>query len=78
VERYLTIIYETERYEMKSIKIYRQQELCETLGISKSTLYRLRLANNFPVPIQLSINAIGWQECDIEEWIAKHNVNHQT
>lgn len=74
---FLSIFNENERNTMNSIKIYRTEELCKRLSISKSTLYRLRISGNFPASIQLSVNAVGWSESDIEEWLKNSHNQYQ-
>lgn len=39
-------------------------------GLSRSTLYQRITDGMFPKPIQLGGRAVGWIECEIEEWIA--------
>ena len=54
-----------------SIKILRPIDVCEKLGISKATIYRLEKNNDFPKRKQLGLRAVGWLESDIDEWIQK-------
>jgi len=54
-----------------SIKILRPIDVCEKLGISKGTIYRLEKNNDFPKRKQLGLRAVGWLESDIDEWIQK-------
>jgi prophage regulatory protein len=39
-------------------------------GLSRSTIYLRMLAGTFPPPISLGSRAVGWLECDIEQWIS--------
>jgi len=52
-------------------RILRKPAVVERVGLSGTTIWRLVRANNFPAPLKLSANAIGWIEADVEEWIAQ-------
>nr|WP_272916668.1 helix-turn-helix domain-containing protein [Novosphingobium silvae] len=44
-------------------------EVCEMVGISLSTLKRLRRSDNFPVPIALGERVRRWKRDELEEWL---------
>lgn len=44
------------------------KELRRLIGVSETTLWRLRQGGQFPAPLQLSRNRIGWLRSDIEAW----------
>ena len=50
-------------------KIVRAPELQEWIGLSRSTVWRLVKAGEFPAPIRLHGNAVAWREQDVNEWI---------
>jgi prophage regulatory protein len=50
--------------------ILRQPEVCGRISLSPTQLWRLEKAGKFPERIQISANAIGWFEDEIEAWIA--------
>jgi len=39
------------------------------LGLSESTILRLRQRRDLPQPLRLSGNRIGWREGDIAKWL---------
>jgi prophage regulatory protein len=49
--------------------ILRQDAVCMRLGISGTTLFRWVRAQNFPKPIRLGPNTVGWLEADVESWL---------
>lgn len=51
-------------------RIFRMKELCQTYGLSRSTIYRLIDAGRFPKPIKISAKAVGWISTDLDEWLA--------
>ena len=55
--------------EAVSSRIIRPEELVDRLGISRTTLWRLQKRGEFPPPLQLSPNAVGWSEAEITEWL---------
>lgn len=38
--------------------------------LSRTTIKRLRRSGDFPQPIKLSANRLGWYETDITDWLA--------
>ena len=52
-------------------QILRVADLQALLNLSRTTIWRLRQAGEFPQPIRLSANAVGWPAHDIYEWLAK-------
>jgi prophage regulatory protein len=50
-------------------QFYRRSALEDMLGISRSTIYRLMLDEQFPRPIKLGRRAVGWKSEDIDEWL---------
>ena len=54
---------------MPATAILRPVHVCDRLGVSRSTLIRLRRQADFPRPLQISAQAIGWRAEDIDAWI---------
>ena len=52
-----------------SKRIIRPDELVDWLGISRTTVWRLQRKGEFPPPRQLSPNAVGWLESEVDEWL---------
>ena len=46
----------------------RIDDLTSALGLSKSTIYALISAGEFPRQIRLAQRAVGWSAQEIEEW----------
>ncbi len=40
-------------------------------GLSKSSLYGLIRANNFPAPIQIGPRTVAWVSSEVKEWAAE-------
>lgn len=51
-------------------RILRLNDVRKLIGLHKSTIYRLIERKEFPAPIQLGPNSVGWLREEIEEWIA--------
>jgi prophage regulatory protein len=51
-------------------RVLRCREVTVRVGLSRTTLWRLRRQGDFPAPRQLSANAVGWIEEEIDQWIA--------
>ncbi|REL34045.1 helix-turn-helix transcriptional regulator [Thalassotalea euphylliae] len=52
-----------------SIQLVRAEELRKLLGVSASTLWRMRQRKEIPAPIYLSARIIAWEKQVISEWI---------
>ena len=53
-------------------RILRFVEVKPRIGdLARSTVWRLEKAGKFPAHRQISANAVGWLESEIEEWIAE-------
>jgi prophage regulatory protein len=48
--------------------IWREREVKEKTGLSKSTRWRLERAGLFPKKVQLSFRAVGWLAEEIIRW----------
>ena len=50
-------------------KIIRLQEVVESTGLAKSTIYKKMAVSEFPDSISLGSKAVGWLESDVQKWI---------
>ena len=46
-----------------------RREVESRFGISKTTVYRLIQAGQFPEPIRIGERAVRWREVEIAEWL---------
>lgn len=56
--------------------VLRKRDLCKLLGISPATLDRKRVRGDFPAPIMLSAQAIGWTMAAVQAWIDSRPMAH--
>ena len=49
--------------------ILRRPEVEARCSLSKSTLYELIRVGQFPAPVKLSPNRVGWLESDVQAWL---------
>lgn len=54
---------------LSTVKLIRQNELAMLLGVSNTTLWRLRQEQSFPKPVSIRSRLIGWRIQDIEMWL---------
>lgn len=60
---------------ISDFKIVRRKEFEQLSGLSRSTIYDKmnpkspRYDKDFPKPVKLSLNAVGWFEQDIHTWL---------
>ena len=50
-------------------RLLRRPEVERLTGLACSTIYEKIAAGDFPRQIKLGLRAVGWSECDINEWI---------
>jgi len=53
-----------------TLRVLRIRQVVQICGLSKATIYRLILRDQFPVPIRLTPTAVGWHENEIAAWIS--------
>lgn len=55
---------------MSTIKdsILRFPQVKDMTGLSRTTIWRLEQTGDFPKRVQLSPNAVGWRESEINHW----------
>ena len=51
-------------------RILRLPEVLARVGLSRSTVYQLMAAGDFPGSVRLTRNSVGWRSDDIDAWIA--------
>ena len=51
------------------IHILRLPQVKKVTGLSRSSIYSLAAAGNFPKPCKLSERSSGWVESEIEDWL---------
>ncbi len=52
-------------------RILRRDEVLALVGLSRSTLWRLERAGEFPARRKLSRQAVGWSEGEVRSWMAR-------
>lgn len=51
-------------------RILRQPSVIGRVGVHATTLYRWWKRGEFPAPVRLGSNSIGWYEHEVEGWLA--------
>ena len=55
--------------ELNGSKILRLPQVCELVGLGRSTVYAKLAEGTFPVPVRLGPRAVGWRTRDILAWL---------
>ncbi len=55
------------------VLLVRLRQLTAMVGLSRSTIYRLVKAGNFPKPIRIGISSLAWRMDEIHKWIDSRN-----
>lgn len=50
--------------------LIRLRGLIEMTGLSKSTIYRLEAAGQFPARVKLSERLVGWRSEEVSKWLS--------
>ena len=67
---------EPQRIETGSIRVLRFRDVRDRTGLSRSTIWRLERRGMFPPHRQISPNAVGWLEDELNDWIRTRNARH--
>ena len=51
------------------MKVLRIRQVCEKVGLGRTSVYERESAGLFPKRIQLGENAVGWLEHEVDQWI---------
>ncbi len=54
----------------QSKRILRFPQLHERIPLSRPSIWRLERDGKFPKRLQISANAVGWLESEVDAWIA--------
>lgn len=57
--------------DSKSPRLMRRPEVLAKIGLASSTLYEMTAAGEFPAPIPIGRQAVGWLESEVDAWIKK-------
>lgn len=53
-----------------TLAILRRRAVEARTGLSRTTIYDLANAGNFPKPVRLGARAVGWLESEVDAWLA--------
>ena len=53
----------------------RTRQVCERLGLGRSTLLAMVGAGRFPQPVRFSAAVVAWSEQEIEVWVHERRAN---
>lgn len=51
-------------------RLIRMQEVCQRIGMSRSSLYKMINRQTFPSPKRLGEKSVAWLDSDVTAWIA--------
>ena len=54
---------------LKADRILRVDEVCETIGVSRTTLWRMSRRGEFPRPLRITDYLRGWRASTVAEWL---------
>ncbi len=52
-------------------RLLRREEVEEITGLSRSAIYRMMRAGEFPTPIKIGPRAVRWPKAELDEFLAK-------
>lgn len=56
--------------DARTIRFLRLASVLETTGLSRSQIYRLEAAGQFPMRVKLGVAASAWVESEVLQWCA--------
>ncbi|NMM38056.1 MAG: AlpA family transcriptional regulator [Glaciimonas sp.] len=51
------------------MKVIRLNQVINSTGLGRSSIYKYIADGKFPIPLQLSERCVGWLESEIQQWI---------
>lgn len=60
------------------LMVLRRRQVEARTGLGRSSIYALIADGQFPAPIRLSTNTVGWLEHEIDAWIAERTKASRT
>jgi prophage regulatory protein len=63
------IFWKHKMFQENLMRVLRLPEVSNATGLSRSTIFRLMQAGDFPPSIKLTSRTVGWYSTDIETWI---------
>ncbi len=57
------------RLQRIPLRFIRLQTVRDRTGLSRSTIWRLERRGDFPKHRRISLNAVGWLEAEVDEWV---------
>lgn len=51
------------------MKVLRLNQVIDTTGLSRSTVYKYISEGTFPKPISLGERSVGWLESEVMDWL---------
>jgi len=57
-------------------RVLSQQAVLALIPLSRTTIWRMERAGDFPKRIQISANRIGWLEADVDAWVEERKQGH--
>jgi len=58
------------RAESNRSELLRLKEVCQIVGLARSTIYLAITKGSFPRPVQVGARAVRWRSSDISGWVA--------
>jgi prophage regulatory protein len=55
-------------------RLLRLAEVEETIGLKRSTIYKMAQEGRFPKPVKLTERSSAWRNSEIQEWIDSRKV----
>ncbi|MEJ0039854.1 MAG: AlpA family phage regulatory protein [Gammaproteobacteria bacterium] len=53
------------------IRVLRLPEVCEIIGLCRSSIYQMEAERRFPCRIKIGARSVGWIESEIQTWLRK-------
>ena len=60
-----------EAVQMENLRLIPIDKVCQTVGVSPATLYRLIAAGRFPAPVKIGLKAVRRRADEIAEHIER-------
>ena len=54
-------------------RILRNKEVTQMTGLSRTTIWRMEQAGDFPKRVSLGVGSVGWKMSEVDSWVSSRN-----
>jgi prophage regulatory protein len=56
--------------DRQSTRALRLTQVCEAVGLSRASIWRMVRCGDFPAPFKIGLRAVAWSVVEVDQWLA--------